>query len=161
MNKVWDDPKASFFCRLFNSRVDSFISDPSFLRSLRHNWELYGHIMKLMGHIFEERGLCLLDLIMQAGACPDERLRDEEDDEKERTLVKSRVGWNGRISQKISPCQEARDCHFLPLDLVRLITEFARSDEPEAEPEVLEVVPEWQDGLYGHVPVSVQFPVFA
>jgi len=165
MDEIWDDPKAHFFCRLYNTRVDQFISDPAFLRSLRTDWKMYSQIMRLMGHIFEERGLCLHDLIMQACACPDERLRDEEDEEKERSLLKSRVSWNGRISpakKKICPWVEARDCHFLPLDLVRLIAEFAQPDEPEPEPKPEPpVVPEWQNGMYGHVPVRTQFPVFA
>ena len=54
MDKIWDDPKAQFFCRLYNSRVDQFIADPAFLRSLRTDWKMYTNIMRLMGHIFEQ-----------------------------------------------------------------------------------------------------------
>ena len=163
MDTVWTDPKELFLCRLHNSRVDQFIGHPAFLRSLRTDWKMYSHIMRLLGHVFEERGLCLHDLIMQACACPDERLRDEEDDEKERSLLKSRVSWNGRISppkKKICALVETRNS-FLPLDIINLIAEFAQTDESEPNPEPLPVVPEWQNGMYGHVPVETQFPVFA
>ena len=163
MDQFWSDAKAQFFNRLYNSRVDQFITDPAFLRSLRYDWKMYGTIMKRMGHIFEERGLCLHGLIMHACACPDQRLRDEEDEQKEQTLLQSRVVYRAGIfprKKKICPFLQTRDVHFLPLALVRLIAEFVQW-KPESPPEPLPEVPEWQNGMYGHVPVEPPSPLFA
>ena len=82
MEQVWvdDSPHAAFFRRLLNSRVDELVNSQEWLKRLRHSHEEVKWWNKRCGHIFEERGLNLFELIAQAnGECWD---LDSEDEQK-------------------------------------------------------------------------------
>lgn len=68
MEKTWfhDDPHACFWRRLLNQRVDELVNSRTWLRSLRYKNEEVKWWMKKCGHIFEERGLNLYELIAQS-----------------------------------------------------------------------------------------------
>ena len=65
MEQMWEDEsaQAKFFRQLLNSRVDSMLASPEWLRSLRYNHDMVRWWNKRAGHIFEERGLNLYELI--------------------------------------------------------------------------------------------------
>ena len=80
MEAMWvdDSPHVRFWRELLNSRVDSLVSSPDWLRGLRYDHKAVKWWQKRCGHIFEERGLNLYHLIAEAnGEC-----WDEEDEEK-------------------------------------------------------------------------------
>ena len=82
MEQVWvdDSPHATFFRRLLNSRVDELVNSQEWLKRLRHSHEEVQWWNKRCGHIFEERGLNLFQLIAQANdECWD---LDSEDEQK-------------------------------------------------------------------------------
>ena len=82
MEQVWDDeaPSAVFFRKLLNSRVDAMLASPDWLRSLRYDHDMVRWWIKRAGHIFEERGLNLYELIASShGEC-----WDDEDEQKTR-----------------------------------------------------------------------------
>ncbi|MEO2152728.1 MAG: hypothetical protein ABGW50_08745, partial [Thermococcus sp.] len=80
MEKVWEDegPQMRFFRQLLNSRVDAMLASPKWLQSLRYDHDMVRWWNKRAGHIFEERGLNLYELI--AKACGE--VWDNEDEEK-------------------------------------------------------------------------------
>jgi len=89
MEQVWEDeaPAAAFFRKLLNSRVDSMLASPEWLRSLRYDHEMVRWWNKRAGHIFEERGLNLYELIASShGEC-----WDDEDEQKTRHAVEENV----------------------------------------------------------------------
>ena len=67
-----------FWRSLLNQNVDNIVRDREHLRSLRFNHELMKRYQKRFGHVFEERGINLYQLI--AKACGE--VWDEEDEEK-------------------------------------------------------------------------------
>jgi len=80
MEAMWidDSPHVRFWRELLNSRVDSLVSSPDWLRGLRYDHKAVKWWQKRCGHIFEERGLNLYHLIAEAnGEC-----WDEEDEQK-------------------------------------------------------------------------------
>ena len=85
----WVDqsPHAKFWRQLLNSRVDLLVSSRSWLRALRYNNEEVRWWLKRAGHIFEERGLNLYQLIAQShGEC-----WDNEDEQKCAQAVEENV----------------------------------------------------------------------
>ena len=89
MEQVWEDeaPAAAFFRKLLNSRVDSMLASPEWLRSLRYDHDMVRWWNKRAGHIFEERGLNLYELIASShGEC-----WDDEDEQKTRHAVEENV----------------------------------------------------------------------
>ena len=82
MERVWVDtsPHAAFWRRLLNSRVDELVNSKEWLKRLRYRNDEVKWWNKRCGHIFEERGLNLFQLIAQANdECWD---LDSEDEEK-------------------------------------------------------------------------------
>jgi hypothetical protein len=80
MERVWEEesPHANFFRRLLNSRVDELVNSPTWLKRMRYNNEEVKWWQKNCGHIFEERGLNLYQLIATShGEC-----WDTEDEQK-------------------------------------------------------------------------------
>jgi len=89
MEQVWDDeaPSAVFFRKLLNSRVDAMLASPDWLRSLRYDHDMVRWWNKRAGHIFEERGLNLYELIASShGEC-----WDDEDEQKTRHAAEENV----------------------------------------------------------------------
>ena len=82
MEQVWvdDSPHANFWRRLLNGRVDELVNSQEWLKRLRHRNDEVKWWNKRCGHIFEERGLNLYQLIAQANdECWD---LDSEDEQK-------------------------------------------------------------------------------
>ena len=78
MESVWQNVHAKFMDRLLNSRIDEMLENEDWLRSMRYNHQEVKGWLRRAGHIFEERGLNLYELIAKAcGEC-----WDDEDDEK-------------------------------------------------------------------------------
>jgi hypothetical protein len=77
---MWEDDSAHarFWRRLLNSRVDELVSSQAWLKKLRYDHEEVRWWQKKAGHIFEERGVNLYQLIAQShGEC-----WDNEDEQK-------------------------------------------------------------------------------
>ena len=80
MERIWveDDPVARFWRRLLNERVDALVNSKDWLKNLRFRNDEVKWWNKRCGHIFNERGLNLYQLIAQAnGEC-----WDDEDEQK-------------------------------------------------------------------------------
>ena len=78
MESAWQNVHAKFMDRLLNKRVDDMLESEDWLRSMRFNHKEVKWWQRKAGHIFEERGLNLYELIAKAcGEC-----WDDEDDEK-------------------------------------------------------------------------------
>ena len=89
MERAWEDdsPHANFFRRLLNSRVDELVNSPTWLKRMRYNNEEVKWWQKTCGHIFEERGLNLYQLIASShGEC-----WDNEDEEKHAQALEENV----------------------------------------------------------------------
>ena len=85
MEAMWvdDSPHVRFWRELLNSRVDSLVSSPDWLRGLRYDHKAVKWWQKRCGHIFEERGLNLYHLIAEAhGECWALDAYDSEDEQK-------------------------------------------------------------------------------
>ena len=61
-----DDPHAKFWRRLLNQRVTELVNSKRWLQSLRYKNEEVRWWLKRCGHIFEERGINLYELIAQS-----------------------------------------------------------------------------------------------
>ena len=68
MEQVWLDssPHARFWRNLLNGRVDELVKSKAWLQSLRYNSQEVKWWLKKCGHIFDERGLNLYELIAQS-----------------------------------------------------------------------------------------------
>merc|ERR1711964_470352 len=80
MHQVWEgeSPQARFWSRLLNSRVDLPVNSQDWLKSLRYRHDEVKWWNRRCGHIFEERGINLYQLIAQShGEC-----WDDEDEQK-------------------------------------------------------------------------------
>jgi hypothetical protein len=68
MEKAWvnDDPHAKFWRRLLNQRVTQLVNSKRWLQSLRYKNEEVRWWLKRCGHIFDERGINLYELIAQS-----------------------------------------------------------------------------------------------
>ena len=78
MDSAWDNVHARFMEQLLNKRVDDMIESPEWLKKMRYNNKEVKFWLKRAGHIFEERGLNLYELIAKAcGEC-----WDTEDEQK-------------------------------------------------------------------------------
>ena len=80
IGKSWVDqsPHAKFWRQLLNSRVDLLVGSRSWLRALRYKNDEVRWWLKRAGHIFEERGLNLYQLIAESF----DESWDSEDEEK-------------------------------------------------------------------------------
>ena len=86
MEQVWLDssPHARFWRNLLNGRVDELVKSKAWLQSLRYNNQEVKWWLKKCGHIFDERGLNLYELIAQSyDECWDLDEYDEETFERE------------------------------------------------------------------------------
>ena len=92
LEEAWEDnsPHARFWRQLLNSRVDDLLSSPNWLRELRYNHDMVRWWQRKCGHIFEERGLNLYQLIADAHG----EIWDEEDEQKCAQLKKNVVSPN-------------------------------------------------------------------
>ena len=91
MEQIWvdDSPHAKFWRRLLNQRVDELVNSKEWLKRLRHRNDEVKWWNKRCGHIFEERGLNLFQLIAQANdECWD---LDSEDEQKHAHAVEENV----------------------------------------------------------------------
>ena len=80
MEKVWEDnsPHAKFWRQLLNHRVDLLVHSKDWLKDLRYRHDEVQWWNRRAGHIFEERGINLYQMIAEAhGEC-----WDAEDEEK-------------------------------------------------------------------------------
>ena len=89
MEKAWLDetPQAKFWRRLLNDRVDELVNTPTWLKNLRFRNDEVKWWLKRCGHIFEERGLNLYQLIAQAN----NECWDDEDEQKCAQAVQENV----------------------------------------------------------------------
>ena len=106
MEQAWKDENAhaKFWRNLLNSRIDLLVSSPDWLQSLRFKHDEVRWWQKKAGHIFEERGLNLYQLIAEScGEC-----WDSEDDEK----------CAGKVDKKVAPpsVKEKPRQHAVSLD---------------------------------------------
>ena len=86
MENLWvdDSPHANFWRRLLNQRVDELVNSVEWLKNLRFRNDEVKWWQKRCGHIFEERGLNLYELIAQAhGECWDLQAYDPATYKKE------------------------------------------------------------------------------
>ena len=96
MEEAWEDnsPHACFWRQLLNNRVDDLLSSPNWLRELRYNHSMVRWWQRRCGHIFEERGLNLYQLIADAHG----EIWDEEDEQKCASIAKNVV--SPKVKQK-------------------------------------------------------------
>ena len=89
LDQVWleDTPHGRFWRRLLNDNVDKIVQNRKHLRALRFNNDLVKQYQKRLGHIFEERGLNLYQLIAESY----DECWDSEDEEKSRPAPKKNV----------------------------------------------------------------------
>ena len=89
LEEAWEDnsPHARFWRQLLNDRVDDLLNSPNWLRALRYNHDMVRWWQRKCGHIFEERGLNLYQLIADAHG----EIWDEEDEQKCAQLKKKNV----------------------------------------------------------------------
>ena len=96
MDSVWrEGPVKRFWDRLLNENVDRLVTDPEqfLLKHMRHDYAMVKDYQKRFGHIFEERGLNLFQLIAKASG----EVWDSEDEEKGACiLLKKRPPSNQR-----------------------------------------------------------------
>ena len=81
MEKAWfsDDPHQKFWRNLLNGRVDELVNSKRWLQSLRYKNDEVRWWLKKCGHIFEERGINLYELIAQShGECWEMEDYDEQ-----------------------------------------------------------------------------------
>ena len=80
LEKLWlqDTAHGKFWRRLLNENVDRIVRDQKHLKTLRFRNDIVKRYQKRFGHVFEERGLNLYQLIAESqGEC-----WDEEDEQK-------------------------------------------------------------------------------
>ena len=65
-NDVSPDPHARFMRRLLNQRVTQLVNSKTWLQSLRYKNDQVKWWLKRCGHIFDERGINLYELIAQS-----------------------------------------------------------------------------------------------
>ena len=96
MDSVWrEGPVKRFWDRLLNENVDRLVTAPEqfLLKHMRHDYAMVKDYQKRFGHIFEERGLNLFQLIAKASG----EVWDSEDEEKGACiLLKKRPPSNQR-----------------------------------------------------------------
>ena len=95
MDSVWrEGPVKRFWDRLLNENVDRLVTDPEqfLLKHMRHDYAMVKDYQKRFGHIFEERGLNLFQLIAKASG----ETWDSEDEEKGACMLKKRPPSNQR-----------------------------------------------------------------
>ena len=96
MESVWQNVHAKFMDQLLNRRVDEMLESEDWLRSMRYNHKEVKWWQKRAGHIFEERGLNLYELIAKAcGEC-----WDDEDEQKTAEGASPPLWGNNKDQQK-------------------------------------------------------------
>ncbi len=65
MQKAWEDeaPEARFMRRLIRERAVEFMRNPAYLKRLRYDYERARADQKMFGHIWEEYGTNIFELI--------------------------------------------------------------------------------------------------
>jgi len=68
MQKAWEDetPAARFMRRLIRERAVEFMRNPAYLKRLRYDYERARSDQKMFGHIWEEYGTNIFELIAEA-----------------------------------------------------------------------------------------------
>ncbi len=68
MQKAWEDeaPEARFMRRLIRERAVEFMRNPAYLKRLRYDYERARSDQKMFGHIWEEYGTNIFELIAEA-----------------------------------------------------------------------------------------------
>ena len=164
MEKLWEDKlHKDFWHRLLNQRVDSWLEDPTYLRSLRHDWEGMSRIHKRYAPILEERGLDLMQMVMRASVPPNLQHMDEEDEQKMQTIPvnPSCIAENLRDDMPLFSFSRAAD--WCPTDVLEVILSFARLEDESPTPSEPDCTqPEYDEqGHYGHFGVAVNDPTFS
>ena len=157
MTNVWDklSPAQAFMIRLRAERIDGFLADKSFLKSLRLNWPEVQRLSAYFKPELEERGINFAEAVLKASV-PDPSNYDNEDDEKVQSLSmfmqenseppKKRIHFREGIPRDWNQfrlhLREKSDLIFqsshgqeiiLPPDLLQLVLEFKGPNEPEPE----------------------------
>ena len=105
MEETWEVETAhqKFWRSLLNQNVDNIVRDREHLRSLRFNHELMKRYQKRFGHVFEERGLNLYQLV--AESCDEDwEMQDEE-----------------KTNENVAPMEVKKVCNAVSLDHPRQI----------------------------------------
>ena len=118
---VWenDSPHARFWRRLLNENVDKIISDREHLRKLRFANDLVKNYQRRLGHIFEERGLNLYQLIAEAH----NECWDSEDDQKTAPVPVQKP------KEKVVPMEVKKNHNAVSLDHPRQVGVRRREEE--------------------------------
>jgi len=80
MQQSWEDPHAAFLSRLVRERAIEFMRSKQYMKSLRHRNDEAINMQKRFGHIWEEYGTNVYELIAEAHG----ENWDAEDEEKHR-----------------------------------------------------------------------------
>jgi hypothetical protein len=89
LEKLWlqDTAHGKFWRRLLNENVDRIVRDQKHLKTLRFRNDIVKRYQKRFGHVFEERGLNLYQLIAESY----DECWDSEDEEKSRSVADEKV----------------------------------------------------------------------
>jgi hypothetical protein len=136
MEKNWTISNAhkNFLDRLREHRLDRLTND--FLYSLRLHWDIAKQTEKFLRPALQKRGLCLFQMICEATPPAPVAKR-----------AKPKPPRAQEVQQKI-----VHSLCMLPDDLAWLVAVFVGPVEIILKTEVLQEVPEWQDGQYGQFP---------
>ena len=135
MEKTWRSKNAhkQFLDRLRENRIEGLTND--FLYSLRHRWDLAKTTEKFLRPALEKRGLCFFQMICEA--TPPAPVVNRN---------KPKPTRPHDVQQEI-----VHSLCMLPNDLARLVAVFVGPYQI-VKAELLQEVPEWQDGAYGSFP---------
>ena len=127
-NDVSPDPHARFMRRLLNQRVTQLVNSKTWLQSLRYKNDQVKWWLKRCGHIFDERGINLYELIAQShgegswdlGEYDEQKYKEEWGKSLEKVAppnVKEKPRQNNAVSldhpRQVSVCSQEEEKSFV------------------------------------------------
>jgi hypothetical protein len=99
MQKAWEDeaPAARFMRRLIRQRAVEFMRNPEYLKRLRYDYERARSDQKMFGHIWEEFGTSIFELIAEAHGEDWDADADAEEKKKEAAVNQRRTKQNDDV----------------------------------------------------------------